>query len=363
MSTTAAFFVSHHGFGHAARSSAVMEQLNRMLPSVKIIVFSTSPRWFFERSLGFPIDYIGEETDVGLVQKSPLEEDLEKTLQRLDDFYPLHQEAIDRCVSILQEAACNVVICDIAPMGVEVAANLGIPSVLIENFTWDWIYEGYTNGYAEPFSRHVHYLKTLFSKADLHLTTKPYCSVSDSGTIINPISRLPKSDPAHLRARLGLNPEEKLVVITMGGIQDTRASEDNLKERRDVRFLIPGSGSEVEVEGNLIRLPFESDYYHPDIIAACDAIICKSGYSTLAEAFWAGVPVGYISRDEFRESEKLEDFIKSEMHGLKIAREEYRSGRWIVHLDELLSLPKLNRAEPRGALQAAENIMQLLGNL
>ena len=30
--------------------------------------------------------------------------------------------------------------CDISPLGLMVAERAGLPSVLVENFTWDWLY-------------------------------------------------------------------------------------------------------------------------------------------------------------------------------------------------------------------------------
>ena len=70
--------VSSHGFGHAARSCAVIEalwrlQAGRLEPQVNVTIFGRTPPWFFEQSLGVPgengdYELVDVETDLGLVQ-------------------------------------------------------------------------------------------------------------------------------------------------------------------------------------------------------------------------------------------------------------------------------------------------------
>ena len=61
-----AYFVSPHGFGHAARAAAVMSALRRRRPDLELHVFTTVPRWFFDDSLGaVPFSYYPLATDVG----------------------------------------------------------------------------------------------------------------------------------------------------------------------------------------------------------------------------------------------------------------------------------------------------------
>ena len=89
---------------------------------------------------------------------------------------------------------------------------------------------------------------------------------------------------------------------------------------------------------------------------ASDAVIGKVGYSTLAEAYHAGIPFGFIARDSFRESDSLVSYINEEMAGLHIKEEDFFNGKWIRSLPELLSLPRLRRSGPNGSDQAAHYI-------
>ena len=77
-----AYFITPHGFGHAARASAVMEAVNKIDPSVSFDIFTTVPRWFFENSLSGRFTYNEFTTDVGLIQKTPFLHDLEQTIEK-----------------------------------------------------------------------------------------------------------------------------------------------------------------------------------------------------------------------------------------------------------------------------------------
>lgn len=71
-----AYFISPHGFGHAARSCAIINEMVQLLPDVKFNIFTTVPKWFFEQSLSQSFSYNECAVDIGLVQKTPLHSDL-----------------------------------------------------------------------------------------------------------------------------------------------------------------------------------------------------------------------------------------------------------------------------------------------
>ncbi len=75
-----AYFISPHGYGHAARASAVMEELYGIDPEIEFDIFTKVPQWFFEDSLSGGFEYYSVLTDIGLVQRTPLKVDLSETL-------------------------------------------------------------------------------------------------------------------------------------------------------------------------------------------------------------------------------------------------------------------------------------------
>jgi len=138
-----AYFISPHGFGHAARSAAIMESLNNLNENIEFEIFTSVPSWFFTNSCIKNFNYHELLTDIGLVQKSALKEDLDETIVKLSKFIPFNDSIINNVSNKLLDLDCKLILCDISPLGLEIAAFANIPSVLIENFTWDWIYAQY----------------------------------------------------------------------------------------------------------------------------------------------------------------------------------------------------------------------------
>ena len=167
MSAIAAF-ISSHGFGHAARASAILTALHEKRPDIRVEIFTGAPRWFFQASLAFPFGYHPTVSDIGLVQNAPLTEDLPATVERLGQFIPFPAMQLNSLAYALQRLDCRIALCDISPVGIAAAKTAGIPSVLVENFTWDWIYRGYLS--AEPgLKPFLAPMREVFSSVTHHL--------------------------------------------------------------------------------------------------------------------------------------------------------------------------------------------------
>jgi len=358
-SISIAYFISPHGFGHAARASAVMAALQEVNPAVHFEIFTKVPRWFFDRSLAGSFSYHDLLTDVGVVQKDSLTEDLPETVRQLGQmktFYANHKQRLGEQINRL---GCQLVMCDIAPLGLVAARSAGMPSVLVENFTWDWIYEGYEQ--LEPdLQPFIADLQTIFSLAGYHIQTEPFCVRHKADLTTVPVSRKPRTLPENVRQKLNIPVQDRMVLITMGGVNWEYTFLERLEGISGVHFVVPGSGNTRERRGNLILLPPHSEFYHPDLVNACDVIIGKAGYSTLAEAYRAGIPFGYVARSKFRESEPLMAYVDAQMNSLQIAETQFQNGDWLSSLPDLLAMPRLRRDGPNGADQVAEFVVGLL---
>ena len=354
-----AFFISPHGYGHAARSAGVMEAVYEQESSIRFEIFTNVPHWFFEDSLSGDFGYHALLTDIGLVQSTPLQADIHETVKSLNHFLPFDPSKIRDLVKQIKKLKCGLIICDIAPMGIVVAEEAGIPSLLIENFTWDWIYQEYAEQ-DESLCGHISYLKGIFDAARFHIQTKPVCVPRRVDLTTFPVSRKIKTPLRDIRKELRIPEDAKAVLITMGGIEEKYNFLEQLATKRDVYFIIPGASKQVTMDGNLLLLPHRSGYFHPDLVNASDAVIGKVGYSTLAEIYYAGVPFGYVARSRFRESHKLVPFIESRMRGLPISGDQFYTGNWLYSLSDLLALPRIHRTDPLGAYQVARFVCSLI---
>ncbi len=361
MNRCLAYFISPHGFGHAARSCAVMEAIHGEDPSIRFEIIHHGSGMVFPRLAGraFRLPCLPGGYWPGPERSA-------------DRGYPRHAPAAWRisCRSIrkpsmtwqpsVRQLGCQRVVCDIAPLGIAVARQAGIPSILVENFTWDWIYSAYLQ--EEPgLSRPIALLAELFRAVDCHIQTEPVCRASPRAALTAPpASRQPKSDPAVTRAALGIPPGDQVVLITMGGIPADPPFLDRLYRQDGVQFVIPVKVPSIQVRKNCILLPHHSHFYHPDLMQASDAVVGKTGYSTLAEAYQSGVPFGYLSRPRFPESGVLAEYVQRHMQGFEIPPADLESGDWLGRLPELLSLPRAARSPAEnGAVQIAQAILDI----
>ncbi len=371
------YIVSSHGFGHAARAAAVIEHLAANLELVgkalDVQILAGTPRWFFDQSLRLDarhrISYVEAETDLGLVQTTALEEDLEASHRTLERWFIERPARVGVLADKISEAQPHAVICDISPWGLEAARDLSLPTVLIENFTWDFIYAGYHD---PRLDEHAERLAPLFD-ADLHLRATPACGPPREGIEIPPIARQPRLSRSATRASLGIPDQAHMVLVTMGGVPwDFGDLEQQLSRRsangsgdegsdpehsdRERFLVIAGGAPEVTRHGQAILIPHRSDFYHPDLVHASDAVVGKLGYSTVAEIAAAGSRFAYVPRRRFAESPCLEEWVDQHLCSQRLDSESLIDGSWIQQLDALLAKPTLP-SQQGGAELAAEKIL------
>ncbi|HEY5866002.1 MAG TPA: hypothetical protein VI542_10740 [Candidatus Tectomicrobia bacterium] len=354
-----AYFVTPHGFGHAARAAAVMVALQEIDPALQFDIFTQVPRWFFQDSRVRDFRYYHVCTDIGLVQTTSLREDLAATVHRLDRFFPCDSALVTTLAALLRSASCALVLCDIAPLGIVAASAAGVPSVLLENFTWDWIYQGYVHEETR-LARHIAYLQDIFAAADYHIQMQPVCRPSQADLTAPPVSRHPQGSAQQTRAQMGIPPEAPALFLTMGGIPEPYTFLSQLQHNRDTFFVVLGAADTLERRHQMVLLPHRSPVFPPDLVYACDAVVSKTGYSILAEVYHAGVPFGYVRRQRFREGPVLDRYIATHMHGIAMTESEFHSGTWLSSLADLLTLPRQPRRETRGAEQIARFVSRLL---
>ncbi len=334
-----------------------MQAISNSGAPVEFEIFTTVPSWFFEDSLSATYTCHRLVTDIGLVQKSAFRADLSKTLSCLNDFLPFSAALISEISTAIHKLNCILVISDISPLGLAMAKNAAIPSVLVENFTWDWIYQQYVD-IDDRFKAHIAYLKILFEAADYHIKTKPMCQPGPADLTTFPVSREIKTPAGRIRKQLGIPTTARMVLITTGGIKQSYGFLKKLKHLPEIHFVLPGAGPKMVTRNNCTILPHRSNFYHPDLINASDAVVGKVGYSTLAEVYQAGVPFGYVVRSNFRESGPMATFIEKKMQGIAMDESEFSSGSWATKLEDLLNLKRRRRRMKNGADQIGRFIRE-----
>lgn len=350
-----ACFITPHGFGHATRMSAVLEALQQQVPDLHPQLFTTVPESLFAETLT-NFSYFPVHCDIGLIQKDGMHADIPATISRLQEFLPFDDALVKKLA--VKIAGCSLVLCDISPLGIAVAREAGIPSVLIGNFTWDWIYRAYLPKHS-VLQPAIDYLASQYQQADIHICTEPVCEPDRGGFCCGPIFRCIRQQRAEVRKQLGCG-GQKLVLVTMGGINLELPFVHQLHAFKNITFLIAGQEKNRRLADNVLLLARNSGFYHPDLINAVDCVVCKSGYSTVAECFQAGVPIVTVGRATFPESPLLEEFCASRLGGASLSQEEFFSGSWLSGLDTLFSRQRRAPATQNGADSIAEQLVPSL---
>jgi hypothetical protein len=351
-----AYFISPHGFGHAARACAVMSALKGQQRQIRFEIFTEVPEWFFAESLPTCFNYHRLESDVGLVQKSSLEEDLEETAEKLDSALLTDSASVDAIARHLESLDCQMVVADISPLGLAVATRIGLKAVLIENFTWDWIYTGYS-GTSQTLHRHALKMADIFAGAGLRIQTEPVCNPVQDATTVPPVARIPRSSQTEIRRLLEVPAADSMVLLSMGGVPWNFSFLDRLECQDLAWIVVPGGADQPERRGRLLLLPFHSDFYHPDLVFASDLVVGKLGYSTVAEAFAAGSAFAFIARPRFPESRVLAQFVRAHLRSEEINADDFAGGRWFDRIAHLLDNEKRQPGIASGAEEAAAAIL------
>ncbi len=358
-----AVFVSPHGFGHATRTCALLEALARRVPNLHCDLFTTVPEWLFEDSLRVPFTRRPVACDVGLVQRDALHEDPVATCEALESFVAAAPAMIDQLAREVEEAGCRAVLCDIAPLGLAVAARLGLASALVENFVWSFIYSHYT-AEAPGLAPLVDRFREWEELATVRLSVQPTCGPRSS-PIVGPVQRPSRQGRERTRQQLELDSDEVALLWTMGGIpwQFDLGSGDGQRLPAGVTLIVPGAAERYVRAPGLRLLPRRSHFYHPDLVAAADGVIGKLGYGTVAEAWAAGTPLAFVPRRRFPESPFLAEFAERELRGfalpvdgdLDLAEVEAIAGQLVQRGRATVEQPQ------RGTEEGAQHLVEGLG--
>ncbi|HSM26209.1 MAG TPA: glycosyltransferase family protein [Anaerolineaceae bacterium] len=350
------YFISSHGFGHAARACAIIEKLS-LINNNKIFIFTETPKWFFENSLKSDFEYFSIQTDVGLVQENPFVEDLEKTLIELDKFFPFKEEINQKIESILLNNKINLIISDISPLGVFLASRLKIDSILIENFTWDWVYTFYLENYP-ALKKYIDAFEEIYKMAKFHFTCEPYCNPTARSILTAPIFREPRQPKELILNQLSCSPDDNLILISMGGIPIEKLEYEKYRSKSNYKFIFPVRNvSQIQHIGSIIYLPHNHTFFHPDLVNVSKLVVGKVGYSTITEVSSMKKPFMYVGRKKFPESEILETYIKSHSISDSFEFEELFSETWYLKVTDMLDQQNNFEVPDSGANQINSFIM------
>jgi L-arabinokinase len=363
------FYISGHGFGHASRQIEIVNALGTVSPGLDIVVRSSVPAWLFERTVRVPVQLVPGDCDTGVVQIDSLRLDARATILRAAAFHARLPALAAIEAEALRAHDARLVVSDAPPLACVAASTAGVPSVVVSNFTWDWIYEGYEDELVEapalvPQIQSAYRCATAAWRLPLHGGFETF---HDREVVDVPfVARHARHGRDVVRRRFGLAADRPLVLFSFGGLGVRDVDFDRLDclDRYDVvltSYEVPGvtaagrHGVHVITEAQL----YGSGFRYEDLVAAADIVLTKPGYGIIAECLANGAGILYTSRGRFREYDVLVDAMPRFLRCGYVDHDALFGGRWRAALDQVLSQP-MPQARPatNGAGAIAGMILQ-----
>src|SRR5262245_21308964 len=122
-----AFYVSGHGFGHAARQVELIRTLLAGRPDLSVLVRrSVEPARFYPLRC-HRVDLQPVETDIGLTQPDSLTVDEEHSARQAARFYAEFDRRVSDEAALLAASGVALVVGDVPPLAFAAAARAGLP--------------------------------------------------------------------------------------------------------------------------------------------------------------------------------------------------------------------------------------------
>jgi L-arabinokinase len=368
-----AFFISGHGFGHASRE---VEVVNALLASgmdddrVEIVLRTSADRNLLARTIRGPYRLLPGPCDPGIVQRDSVTHDDEASVASVRAFYGDFERHVKDEVARLAGFDVDLIVGDVPPAAFAAAATLGVPSLAIANFTWDWIYETMPGLDRDPVT-----LETI--RGAYRLATRALALPFAGGMDVFPrceavplIARHASRPSAETRARLtsfGVDPLRPLALLSFGGYGLPPLAIDHLPRLDDWAIV-----STDRTAGDARRLPgvvtvpesvfAAGEFRYEDLVAAADVVITKPGYGIIAECAANDTALVYTSRGAFREYDLLVAEMPRYVRCAFLSPEDLRAGRWRAAIDAALSAATPPQPRADGAAVAAGVIRAMLAD-
>ena len=361
------FYISGHGFGHASRQIEIVNALGALAPDASMNIRTLAPEWLFRRTLRVPVTFAAVECDTGAVQRDSLHLDERATIERAATFHANLAARAAAEARVLKDAGARVVVSDAPPLACAAAGEAGVPSVVVANFTWDWIYEAYAEHLADapgllPAIRQAYTCAAAGWRLPMHGGFETFRTVVDVPFVARHSSR----SSGDVRRAFELPADRPLVLASFGGLGAHDIDVRNIDCRGEFEILVTvRDGEDRDAPPGVHLLPeatlYGKGYRYEDLVRAADVVVTKPGYGIIAECVANGAAILYTSRGRFAEYDVLVSEMPRFVRCRFIDQDALFAGAWRDSLYALLSAPAPSvAAATDGAQVVARRLLEFL---
>jgi L-arabinokinase len=355
-----AVYISNHGFGHTVRTAELLSRLLELGP-FEVHLLASSPSAYWPAVLAPVTLSRRQQPSDPTVVEDGLCVDHGATQQAHEVWREGYRQKVTDEARWLRDNA-DLVLGDVPPLAFAAAAEAGLPSVALANFSWDWIYQEMGLGEAAQMAR------SAYEKAGVLLALEPGCPMPafKQTHAIGMLGRrgpgVPTTLRRRVRRRLGLKGTDRLVVVALRDSRRRLRSD----EPALVRLPEPTPGLVYAVLGmdgpgrtDVVQVPAAVTFM--ELLAAADGVVAKPGYGIITDTVANGIPFLWVRRQGFPEDRYLEAWLQGRSGTSPVSPQTLSCGAWLENLEELLGRPRPTVSAAPAARAGASYLAGLLG--
>jgi L-arabinokinase len=341
----------------------VLRAVRERSSALKITICTSAPGFLFEGAVGPPLAVRAVECDVGLVQQDALTIDEAGTAEAVHHFLLGWDALVAREARWLRESGARMVLGDIPPLAFAAAAEAGVPSIALGNFSWDWIYRHFAARQPALAEAAAHAARA-YSRAGLLLRLPFAGDLSAFARIedVPLVARAPALPKEEARRRLGLD-ARPVVLLSFGGVGMPGLEPAAFGRLDEYLFLLTGRAGAGEAP-NLRRVEAPdlaaAGVHYPELVAAADVVVSKPGYGIVTDCIGASTRLVYTDRGDFPEYPILVAEMQRYLPVAFASNDDVRAGRLDDALRQVMAVAFPPPPATDGASVAA---VRLLGAL
>jgi len=325
-----AAYISGHGFGHLAQLAPVLNAIHNLHPDCVFLIRCELPEAELKARLPFNFELDRESVDVGVVQKSAIEEDRDRSILQMRGWLATMDARVQREIVLLRDFAPTLVLSDISPLAFPAAKALAVPAIGLATLDWHTIYSHWLDA-TDPV---LHLLAAAYSACELLLTppmamAMPVFGRQQSIPLIAATAQPSLYSPPTVVGKMAL--------VIFGGTGQPAFDVQALAELDAWHFLIPHAS--VDAPANVTRIDFGPGLRAVDVMPHVDAVVCKPGYGILAECWQTQTPIAWVERPDFPEFPMLKGWLEQHLPSAGMSRSDFAAGHWGRALDACLLAP------------------------
>jgi hypothetical protein len=256
-----------------------------------------------------------------------------------------------------------MVLGDIPPLAFAAAAEAGVTSVALGNFSWDWIY-AHLAARQPALAEAAAHAARAYARAGL-LLRLPFAGDLSAFPRIEDVplvARAPEREKADARRRLGLD-ARPVVLVSFGGVGMPGLDPAALGRLDEYLFLLTGQAGGGTAP-NVRRLQAgdltAASLHYPDLVAAADVVVSKPGYGIVTDCIGARTRLVYTDRGDFPEYPVLVSEMPRYLPVAFVSNADVREGRLDEALRHVMALPFPKAPPTNGAAVATDKLVAAL---